>query len=206
MPLIPWRSGDQGNHNWRHLWETNRKSHLQPVRTWLQRLSSSPSSPIAPSIPPPTSNSSKVVAMLNNPMIQSLEDQFLYWHQDMEKKQEEHARRMKELQDHVECLQRENDWLRSRVEKIRDLGGKYLQDSGRALHPVPRNRGKEPIIPDEVDAPTDDELSSGSFPPLGLSPTKNTRAKSRKRTSHLPAFNNTVSGASHWARREADKG
>ena len=81
-----------------------------------------------------------------------------------------------------------------------------MQDSGRVLHPVPHNRGKEPIILDEADAPADDELSSGSSLPLGLSPPKNTREKSRKRTSHCPAFNNVVNGASRRARREAGKG
>ena len=81
-----------------------------------------------------------------------------------------------------------------------------MKDSGRALHPVPRNRGKEPIIPDEADAPADDELSSGSSPPLGLSLAKNTRVKLRKRTSHCPAFNDVVSGASRRARREVGRG
>ena len=42
---------------------------------------------------------------------------------------------MKELQDHVERLQRENDQLRARIEKIRDLG-KDVRDNGRAVHPM----------------------------------------------------------------------
>ena len=113
---------------------------------------------------------------------------------------------MKELPDHVERLQRENDWLRAQVEKRRDLGGRDVQDSGRALHPIPRNKGKEPIILDEADAPVDDELSSNSSPPLGLSPAKNTRDKSRKRTLYHPAFSDAVSGASYWARKEAGRG
>ena len=90
--------------------------------------------------------------------------------------------------------------------KRRDLGGRDVQDSGRALHPVPRNRGKEPIIPNEADALADDELSSGSFPPLGLSLAKNIRAKSRKRTSHRLTFSDSVSGASRWVRRKAGRG
>ena len=45
------------------------------------------------------------------------------------------------------------------------------------MHPIPCNKGKEPIILDEADAPTDDKLSSGSSPPLSLSPAKNTRLK-----------------------------
>ena len=113
---------------------------------------------------------------------------------------------MKELQDHAKRLQRENDRFRAQVEKRRDLGGRDVQDSSRALHPVPHNRGKEPIIPDEADAPADDELSSGSSPPLGLLLTKNTRARSHKRTLHRPTFSDAVSGASHRVRREAGRG
>ena len=81
-----------------------------------------------------------------------------------------------------------------------------MQDSDRAWHLVPRNRGKEPIIPEEDDALADDELSSGSSSPLGRSPAKNTRAKLRKRTLHHHAFSDVVSGSSRWARREAGRG
>ena len=49
--------------------------------------------------------------MSNIPMSQSPEDQFLNWCQDMERKQEEQARQMKELEGHVERLQQENDRL-----------------------------------------------------------------------------------------------
>ena len=122
-------------------------SRLQATRAWLQWLSSSPSSSEALSIPPPMSDSFEAVAMSNNPMSQSPEDQFLHWHQDMEKKQEEQARQLKELQDHVEHLQCENDLLQALVEKRHDLGGRDVQDSDQALHLIPRNRGKEPIIP-----------------------------------------------------------
>ena len=110
---------------------------------------------------------------------------------------------MKELQNHAKRLQCENGRLRAQVEKRRDLGERDVQDSGRALHPILLNREKEPIFPGEVDAPTDDELSSDSSPPLGLSPAKNTRAKLHKRTSHRPAFSVAFSGASRRARREA---
>ena len=47
--------------------------------------------------------------MTTNPMVQSPKDQFLHWRQDMERKQEEQVRKVKELQSHVECLQHEND-------------------------------------------------------------------------------------------------
>ena len=50
------------------------------------------SSPGTLSIPPSTSNLSEAVAMSTNPMIQLLEDRFLHWHRDMEKKDEEAVR------------------------------------------------------------------------------------------------------------------
>ena len=122
----------------------------------------------------------------------------------MEKKQEEQARQMKELQGHVERLQHENDQLRAQIEKSRDLG-KDVQDNGRAMHPIARNRGKEPVIPDNVDTPANDELSSGSSPSLSLSPAKNAResikAKWHKKPSHYLAFNDAISDASRRARR-----
>ena len=98
--------------------------------------------------------------------------------------------------------------MRAQIEKSRDLG-KDVRDNGSAVHPITRNRGKEPIIPDDVDTPVDDELSSGSSPSLSLSLTKNaresTKARSHKRPSHHPAFSDVVSGASRRARREAGK-
>ena len=36
MLLMPQRLDDQGNNNWRHLWEPNKKSHLQAASVWLQ--------------------------------------------------------------------------------------------------------------------------------------------------------------------------
>ena len=115
---------------------------------------------------------------------------------------------MKELQGHAERLQGENDQLRAQIEKSRDLG-KDVRDSGRAVHPIARNRGKEPIIPDDVDTPAYDELSLGSSPSLSLSPTKNAResikAKSCKKPSHHLAFSDVISGTFHRAKRETSK-
>ena len=72
------------------------------------------------------------------------------------------------------------------MEKSCDLG-KEVRDSDQSAYPITRNKGKEPVILDDVDTPVDDELSSGSSPSLSLSPTKNAResakAKSRKRPS-----------------------
>ena len=47
--------------------------------------------------------------MSTNQMIQSPENRFLHWRQDIERKQEKQARQMKEIQGHAERLQREND-------------------------------------------------------------------------------------------------
>ena len=74
------------------------------------------------------------------------------------------------------------------------------------MHSISHNKDKKPIIPDDVDTPTDDGLSSSSSPSLSLSLVKNTRAKSLKRSSHCPAFNDIVSGASCQARREVGRG
>ena len=94
----------------------------------------------------------------------------------MEKKQEKQTRQMRELQDRVEHLQRENDHLRAQVEKMHGLGEKDVQDSNQARHPTTCNKGKESIIPDKVDTPENDELSSGSSPNLSLA--KRSKAKS----------------------------
>ena len=105
-------------------------------------------------------------------------------------------------------MQRENDQLWAQIEKSRDLG-KDVRDSSRAAHPTARNKGKELIVPDNVDTPTDNELSSGSSPSLSLSPTKDargsTKTKSLKRSSHHPAFSDAVSGASRRARIEVGR-
>ena len=87
---------------------------------------------------------------------------------------------------------------------------KDARDSGRATHPIACNKGKEPIVPNDVDTPAGDELSSGSSPSLSLSLAKNardnTKAKLRKRPSHHLAFNDAISGTSYRARREASRG
>ena len=93
--LMAQRLGDPGNDNWRRLWESNKKSHRRRARAWLRRLSSSPSPPVAPTVPLPTFDSSDTNAMTSNLVIQSPEYQFLHWRQDMEKKQEEQARHIR---------------------------------------------------------------------------------------------------------------
>ena len=86
---------------------------------------------------------------------------------------------MVELRNRVDHFQQENDHLWARLEEDR---GENAQGSS---HPVPlikQNRGKEPILPDDSDVTTDDELSSGSSLLPDLSPPKNNvEAESRKR-------------------------
>ena len=99
---MPRRSNELGTDNWRRLWESNKNSHRRRARAWLQRLSNSPSPSVPPTIPIPAFDSSDTGAMTRNPVLLLPEDQFLHWRQDMEKKQEEQARQMKELQERVE--------------------------------------------------------------------------------------------------------
>ena len=74
------------------------------------------------------------------------------------------------------------------------------------MHPITSNRGKEPIILDDVDTQADDVLSSSSSLSLSLSLAKNaqesTKARSCKSTTHLLALSDVVSGASRKVRRE----
>ena len=53
------------------------------------------------------------------------------------------------------------------MEKSRDLG-KDVRDDDQAAYPITRNKGKEPIILNDVDTLADDELSSGNSPSLSL--------------------------------------
>ena len=101
----------QSPNNLRRLWEANKKSRQRAARAWLQRFSSSSLLPRTLSNPPFAFDLSEAVAMSNNMMHQTPEDQFLHWHQEMKRKQEEKARQMQELQACVEFLQRENDQL-----------------------------------------------------------------------------------------------
>ena len=129
--------------------------------------------------------------MTSNPVIKSPEDQFIYWCQDMEKKQEEQARQMKELQECVEHLQRENDRLRAQVEKMHNLDKRDAQDNSQAKHLVVRDKGKKPIVLNNADIPANDKLSSDSSPNLSLA--KSNKDRSRPRHSHHPTFSKSNS-------------
>ena len=115
---------------------------------------------------------------------------------------------MKELQGQSTHLRRENDQLRAQIEKSRDLG-KDVQDSDHDAQPIANDKRKGTVDPDDVDTPTNDELSSSNSPSLNLSLAKNTResirTRSHKRPSPHPTFSDDVSGASRKARREASK-
>ena len=75
-------------------------------------------------------------------------------------------------------------------------------------HPFPSSRpgkGKEAIIPDDIDLPADDELSSSSSPLLHRSSFSNaTEAHSRKRSSRRPS--RSISVARHQTGREPSRG
>ena len=78
------------------------------------------------------------------------------------------------------------------MEKSCDLG-KDVRDGGKDAYMITRNKGKEPVIPDDVDTPADDELSLGSSPSLSPSLTKSawesTKAEGAQEafTSPLPS-------------------
>ena len=79
-----------------------------------------------------------------------------------------------------------------------------MQDSSQARHSIARDKGKEPIVPNNVDTPTDNELSSSNLPDLSLA--KSSRARLRQRCSHRPAFSNAVSGTLRRARKKVSRG
>ena len=95
--------------------------------------------------------------------------------------------------------------MRAHIEKSR----KDAQDNDHGVQPIACNKGKGHVVPNDVDTPTDDELSSGSSPSLNLSLAKSTwertRTKSRKRPSPHSAFSDVVSGAFCRARKEATR-
>ena len=137
--------------------------------------------------------------MSKNLTHQTPEDHFVHWRQEMERKQEDQTRQMQELQARAELLHCENDQLRSQVEKSIELG-KDVRDGDRVEHLIVCNKGKEPIISYDYDAPTDDELTSrrspSTSPLLRRNAQGSTRDKSRRKHLHRPTLSDAVSGAS----------
>ena len=78
------------------------------------------------------------------------------------------------------------------VEKRHYLDERGMQDNVQAQHLVVRNKGKKPIVLDDVDIQIDDELSSDSSP--DPSSIKSSKDRSRQRHSHHSAFSNSNNG------------
>ena len=110
-------------------------------------------------------------------------DQFLSWRQEMETKQEEQARQMVELHEQVNWLREENEHLRTRLEAGRTEQSREPLRHAPPPHPASRpGKGKEVAALDDINLPTDDELSFGSSPLPRRSPSLNAaEAQSRKR-------------------------
>ena len=73
---------------------------------------------------------------------------------------------MKELHDRVEHCNVKTIVYGPMWKKRHDHGEKDVQDSSQVRHSIACNKGKESIVPDNIDTPMDDELSSGSSPDL----------------------------------------
>ena len=108
---------------------------------------------------------------------------------------------MDELRNHADHLQQENDRLWARLEED---WSENAQGSSHLAPSVKQNKGKEPILPGDSDAATDDGLSSSNSSLPDLSPLKNNvEAESRKRPPCRS--NRSVSGMHHRARREISR-
>ena len=86
---------------------------------------------------------------------------------------------MIELRERADCLQQENDRLRTCLESNRLGNPKGIAQN----EPLARaNKGKEPVLPDHSDHQADDELFSDSSPlPRCPPPLSNEEAESGKR-------------------------
>ena len=101
---------------------------------------------------------------------------------------------MKEFQEHADQPQFENDRLRAQLEQRHDLDVRDTQDNGPMRHPAVRDKGRKLIALDDVDTPTDDELSLGSSPNLSPIKSKRNKDRTRQRHSHRPAFSDSNGG------------
>ena len=192
-------SKSSGDLNWRHLWEkASKKSHRRYARACVHPILSDLPFPEALVVPDHSTESSEFIAISSNPANQPIEDQFLYWCQEMEAKQEEQAKQMVELRKHANRLQLENERPRTRLET------NWGENSRGPVHPTPPtqpNKGKEPILMGESDPPTNDELSYDSSPLLDHSPPQNNaEAESKKRPPRR-----SVSGSRRRVRRDRDR-
>ena len=105
-------------------------------------------------------------------------------------------------------LREQANWLREEIEHLRiRLETDQAEQSREPPRPLPPSRlgkGKEVVKPDDVDLPTNDELSSGSSLLLRRSPSSNaTEAHSRKRPPRRPS--QSISVARRRVRREPNR-
>ena len=139
--------------------------------------------------------------MSSNPANLPPEDQFLLWRQEMEARQEEQARLVAKLPEHANRLQEDNEHLRTWLEACqadKSRGPPRLIPSSRP------DKGKEAAIPDDIDLPVDDELSSDSSPLPWRSPSLNAaEAQYRKRPPRRPS--RSISTAQRRVQREANR-
>ena len=185
MPRRTVSSQNSGDHNWRCLWETpSKKSQRRYARAWVHPLPGDPPTCKALAIPKHPFRPSEFSTMTSNLVNPAPEDQFLLWRQELEARQEEQARQVAELLVQANQLWEENERLRTQLEATR------AEQSGEPPRPFPPSRpgkGKGIVAPDDINLPTDDELSSGSSPLPHRSPSPNaTEAHSRKRPSSQP--------------------
>ena len=180
------------DHNWRRLWETpSKKSQRRYARAWVH--------PLLGDLP--ISEALAIPKHPVNPVNLAPEDKFLLWFQEIEAKQEEQAQQMAELHEHANRLLEENGRLRTRFEV-----GKAEQSREPTL-PFPPSRprkGKEVAASDDIDLPTDDELSSESSPLHRRSPSMNAvEAKSRKKAHRRSS--RSISVARRWVLKEPSR-
>ena len=108
---------------------------------------------------------------------------------------------MAELREHANRLREDNECLRTRLE---DSQAEKSLGPPRPLPPSRPDKGKEAAVPDDIDLPADDELSSDGSSLPRRSPSSNAaEAQSRKRPPRRP--NRSISTTQCWVQREANR-
>ena len=195
-------SENSGDYNWRRLWETpTKKSQRRYARAWVHPLPGDPSICKALAIPKHPKGSSEFSTMTSNPANLALEDQFLLWRQELEARQEAQPRQVAELCEQANQLREENERLRTELEAGRPG---QSRDPPRSFPPSRPDKGKEVAVPNDIDLPTDDKLSSGSSLLPCRSPSPNAAEDhSRKRPPRRSS--RSVSVARRRVRREPNR-
>ena len=202
---MPRRSNDSeksGDYNWRRLWETpSNKSQRRYARAWIHPLPGDPLICKALAIPKHPTGPSEFSTMTSNPANLAPEDQFLLWCQELEARQEEQARKVAELCEQANRLREENERLRTQLEADRD---EQSREPPRPFPPFRPGKGKEAVVPDDIDLSADDKLSSGGSPLLRRSPSLNA-AEDHSRKRSPCRSSRSVSIARRWMRREPSR-